>query len=79
MATKKEPTFECAMERLEEVVEALENGELELEKALKLYEEGISLVRVCSTQLETARQRISVLQMQADGNVSAEALDGGEA
>ncbi len=75
---KKEMTFEGAMERLEEVVATLESGEMELEVALKLYEEGIGLVRTCTTRLETARQKIGMLQMQADGSVGLADLSGEE-
>lgn len=64
---KKPMGFEESMERLEEIVCALESGDAPLEESLKLYEEGISLVRSCNTQLEHAEQRVKVLQMQPDG------------
>ena len=44
MATKK-PSFEESMERLEEIVRTLESGSEGLDSSLKLYEEGIALVR----------------------------------
>ena len=69
---KKEMTFEAAMDRLEEVLRRLENGNETLDDSLKLYEEGISLIRACNTQLESAEQRIRILQVQADGSVSLE-------
>ena len=49
---KKEVSFENAMERLEEIVESLENGEYPLEESLKLFEEGVKLVKLCNTKLE---------------------------
>lgn len=67
---KKTMTFEASMERLEEVIRLLENGNESLDVSLKLYEEGISLVRACTEKLEHAEQKIKVLQMQADGQVA---------
>ena len=54
-------TFEEAMTRLEAVVRALEDGKTPLEESMKLYEEGVSLVRLCSDRLEKAERRVKVL------------------
>lgn len=62
-----EPTFEEALERLKEVVRQLEKGEATLEESLKLFEEGISLVRICNSQLEKAEAKIRIL-VGADGD-----------
>jgi exodeoxyribonuclease VII small subunit len=51
-------SFEQAIARLEAVVRALEDGKTSLEEAMKLYEEGVALVRSCSTTLEEAKQKI---------------------
>ncbi len=67
---KKAVTFESAIERLEDIVRALESGDAELENALKLYEEGIGLVRSCTEQLEKAEQKIKAVQLQGDGTVA---------
>ena len=67
---KKSMTFESAMERLEEVLRLLENGNETLDHSLALYEEGISLIRSCTEKLENAEQKIKILQMQADGSVA---------
>ena len=67
---KKQMTFEESMERLEEVLRRLENGNESLDASLKLYEEGISLVRACTEQLEAAEQRMKILQVQADGSAT---------
>ena len=48
------PDFETALKRLEEIVKKLENGELSLDSALELFEEGIKLSRFCHTTLEQA-------------------------
>ena len=68
--TKKTVTFESAMERLEEILHKLESGSENLDDALKLYEEGISLIRACSERLENAEQRVKLLQLQADGTLA---------
>lgn len=54
-------TFEAAMTRLEAVVRALEDGKTSLEESMKLYEEGVALVRVCSGKLDEAERRVKVL------------------
>jgi exodeoxyribonuclease VII, small subunit len=48
----KQVKFEEGLARLEEIVEEMENGEMDLEKSLALFEEGIKLVRFCSGKLE---------------------------
>ena len=45
---KKELTFEEAMNRLEEIVDALEGGDYSLDESLKLFEEGVKLVKSCN-------------------------------
>ena len=67
---KKQMTFEESMERLEEVLRRLEHGNDSLDASLKLYEEGISLVRAFTEQLEAAEQRMKILQVQADGSAT---------
>jgi exodeoxyribonuclease VII small subunit len=53
--------FEQALRRLEQVVDRLEQGDLELEASLAAFEEGVRLSRRCASQLESAEQRIDVL------------------
>ena len=65
--TKKAMTFEAAMARLEEILHILENGGEELDATLKLYEEGITLIRTCTERLENAEQSVKLLQLRADG------------
>jgi exodeoxyribonuclease VII small subunit len=57
------------MERLEEVLRLLENGNESLDASLALYEEGIALIRACNEKLEKAEQKIKILQMQEDGSI----------
>lgn len=65
--TKKTITFEAAMERLEEITRLLELGAEGLDDSLKLYEEGVSLIRLCTQKLESAEQSVKVLQMNEQG------------
>ena len=53
--------FEQALERLEQIVGRLEEGDLELEESLSVFEEGVRLVQSCSGQLDVAERRIEVL------------------
>ena len=66
MAEKKK-SFEESVARLEEILHMLESGNESLDASLKLYEEGIALIRTCSTLLESAEQSVKMLQLQADG------------
>jgi exodeoxyribonuclease VII small subunit len=65
-------SFEQALKRLEEIVEALETDDLDLEKSVQFYEEGVSLFRHCTQQLQRAEKRIDILQTKADGTLAAE-------
>ena len=70
---KKTLTFEASMERLEEIMHTLEGGKESLDDSLKLYEEGIGLIRACTARLEAAEQKVKILQMNESGN--AELID----
>lgn len=59
--SKKKPDFESAIERLEAIVELLEEGELSLEDSLKHFEEGVALTRSCQASLAEAEQKIQLL------------------
>lgn len=67
---KKEPTFEEALARLEEIVRALDGGNAPLDKSLALFEEGVSLVKLCSGKLDDAEQRVKVLVHGEEGQIS---------
>lgn len=56
-----EKTFEEALARLEEIIGELENGELNLEESLKLFEEGIALARHCNAKLDEAQGKVELL------------------
>lgn len=62
---EKKEAFETALSRLEQIVLALEKGDLSLEDSLRLYEEGIARARLCQTRLEEAESKIEVLTQDA--------------
>ena len=65
MSTKKTAfNFEDAIAQLEELVDALEEGDLSLEESLKAFENGIKLTRECQLALEKAEQRIQILTQE---------------
>lgn len=59
--------FETALSELEKIIDKLESSETPLDEALKLYEKGISLVRVCSNRLDSAEQKIKLLRHSKEG------------
>ena len=56
--------FEDKLKRLEEIVNSLESDDIELEKSLALYEEGINLVRLCTEELDAAQEKINILSRE---------------
>ena len=64
------PKFEAALQRLEQIVQRLEKGELPLEESLVLYEEGIGLSRLCHAKLEEAEGKIEMLMKDARGDLT---------
>ena len=66
---KANKSFEESVGRLEEIVRMLENGTATLDESLKLYEEGIALVRACNKQLDNAEKKIRLLTEASDGNI----------
>ena len=63
----KSQTFETSMQRLEEIVRQLEQGNVPLEASLKLFQEGTALVKSCTALLDSAEQVIVKLMKTADG------------
>ena len=62
MSPKRENLFEKKMARLQEIVSALESGDLPLEEGMALYKEGVACSRFCREQLEKARHELSLWQ-----------------
>ena len=63
-------TFEQAMKQLEEIVEALESGDLPLEKAISKFEEGIKLSKFCSNLLDETEKKITILTQGQEGTIN---------
>lgn len=66
-------SFEQALQRLEQVVRELESGDLSLDRALALFQEGVALARQCGGQLDHAEARIEKL-LQQGGEVTTEPI-----
>lgn len=60
-------SFETNLTRLEEIVGKLETDRLDLDASLKLFEEGIELLRQASAELNQAESRVKELVERADG------------
>ena len=71
----RQPGFEEALERLEAIVKSLEDGDLPLEDSLRLFEEGVSLTRLCAAKLEEAQRRIDVLTRGEQGDLKLQPFD----
>ena len=62
-------SFEEAVRKLEEIAARLEGENVDLDSSLKLYEEGISLVRYCNAMLDKAERKIKMLSVSGDGEL----------
>lgn len=70
------PTFEQALNELEAILRALEDGTTSLEDALSRYERGVGLLRQCFSQLRDAEQRVKLLAgLSDDGSVDLRPFD----
>ena len=73
---EKNMTFEQSMQRLEQIVRAMERGDVALDESLKLFQEGTQLVQNCEKLLEEAKLQIHKVITAADGSpVMEEFLD----
>ena len=67
---KKKNTFEQNMKKLEEIVESIEQGDMELDKTITLFEQGKSLVKECQEFLNQAELKIN--KLAGDGETTQE-------
>lgn len=65
---EKNQTFEASMQRLEQIVRAMERGDVALEESLKLFQEGTELVRSCGKLLDDAELQVKKVMAAADGS-----------
>lgn len=70
-------TFEESMQRLEQIVRAMERGDVALEESLKLFQEGTELVRSCEKLLSDARLQVKKILTSADGSPVEEDFEHG--
>jgi exodeoxyribonuclease VII small subunit len=70
------PKFEDCLSRLEQIVGELERGDVPLEQALKLFEEGMQLSGLCRKELEEAEGKVEILLKQ-DGKLQAQPFEAG--
>ncbi|MBN2405390.1 MAG: exodeoxyribonuclease VII small subunit [Coriobacteriia bacterium] len=68
-----ELSFGAALSELEQIVKALESGQLELEDGLARYERGVSLLRACRSKLADAEQRVTMLVGELDEDEASDA------
>ena len=73
--SQKNPTFEENMQRLEQIVRAMERGEVPLEESLKLFQEGTELVRTCGKLLDEAQLQVNKIVVAEDGSPVEEPFD----
>lgn len=64
---ERNATFETNMQRLEQIVRAMERGDVALEESLKLFQEGTELVKNCSKLLDEAELQVKKVMTAADG------------
>ncbi len=64
--------LEEAMKRLDEILASLNQENVDLEEAMKLYEEGVRTVALCQKKLTEAERKISLLKITSDGELVEE-------
>lgn len=67
--------FEEAKKRLEKIVEDLENGDLSLDEALKKFQDGLEMSRLCVQRLDSAKKKIDCLVKNKKGEFELRPLD----
>jgi exodeoxyribonuclease VII small subunit len=68
-------TFEEALKSLEEIVEQLDSGEIDLDKAVEAYEKGTILKAHCEKKLKEAQLRVEKIEVDKDGELTTKAVD----
>jgi len=68
--TKQKLTFEQALEKLEQIVSAIESGEIGLEESIAKYAEGVEMIKHCRGVLDAAEKKIQLLTTTQDGTLA---------
>ena len=71
---QKNHTFEENMQRLEQIVRAMERGDVQLEESLKLFREGTGLIEACGKMLDEAELEVKKIVTAADGTPMEESF-----
>ena len=71
----KKQALETALEKLQTIVEELESGSLNLDKMLKLFEEGMTLTQYCREELKEVEERISTIIKEGDEFIEKPGID----
>jgi exodeoxyribonuclease VII small subunit len=66
--------FEDALEKLDEIVADLEGGNLSLDDSLKVYEEGVKLIKLCTKKLNEAQEKIDIL-VKEEGKLTPKSFE----
>lgn len=69
---KEDIKFEEAIKRLEEIVEEMEGKDLQLEKSIKLFQEGMELAAFCNNKLDEAERKVNIVVKNAQGQLTEE-------
>lgn len=77
-SVEEKPSFEQCLQRVQEVVALLESGNLPLSESLRLFEEGIGLVRSCQDHLQQAEHQVEMLIPTAGDQLVHKPFDPGE-
>ena len=70
--SEKKISFEANMQRLEQIVRAMERGDVALDESLKLFQEGTELVRSCGKLLDEAELQVKMIMAGPDGKPEEE-------
>lgn len=65
----RELSFEDALAKLEEIVQAMESGELSLEQSMARFEEGMTLSALCAERLAATEEKVEMLMKKANGEL----------
>lgn len=67
MTDLKKMSFEAALKELEDIVQQLERGDVELEKSIEIYERGEALKKHCDALLKKAEEKVEKIRLSAEG------------
>ena len=68
--SERNPSFDKALAQVEEIVRAMESGDLPLEKMMEQYEEGMRLIAFCSAKLNEVEKKIEIMTKKGDKHVA---------